>query len=177
MLADTFIVGRKIEQDFRTLQCQRGTGRYGCPQIFAYLHSESGICRFEQQVSPHRNNLPAKAHTVFCHITCGSKPALLIKLLIIGKISLRDNAQHSPLLNDNRRIQQHTVQCNGHAQYRNDIHLARIVQNLYQPHFRLFEQKLLGKEVATSISGNAQLRKSNDLHTFPVGYNNLFFNL
>ena len=44
---------------------------------------------------------------------------------------LRDNAQHSPLLNDNRRIQQHTVQCNGHAQYRNDIHLARIVQNLY----------------------------------------------
>ena len=49
------------------------------------------------------------------------------------------------------------------------LNAAVVIQNLYQPHFRLFEQKLLGKEVATSISGNAQLRKSNDLHTFPVG--------
>ena len=64
-----------------------------------------------------------------------------------------------------------------HAHNRDDVQLARRVEHLHQSQFGFLQQKLLGKQVATGISGDAQLGKGNDLHTLAVGNDNLFFNL
>ena len=55
--------------------------------------------------------------------------------------------------------------------------MTSIIKDLHQPHFCLFKQKLLSKQVATSISGNTHFRKYDHLHSFAFGYRNQTFYL
>ena len=49
MFAHSFVIGRKIEDDFRALQGQFGTGGDRRPKVFAQLDAEGGVHGVEKQ--------------------------------------------------------------------------------------------------------------------------------
>ena len=174
VLADILRIGRQVEDDLGSLQSQSGTGRYGRPYILANLHAEACVGRVEKNVRGERNKLAAQTdRRIVRKRGSRGKPSLLVKLFIVGKISLRNHTQYLALLEHHGTVHKHRPGRYGHADNGNDVELARVVHHLHQSELSLLEQQGLGKQIGARVARQRKFRKHHNLHALAVGNHDL----
>ena len=104
------------------------------------------------------------------HAAAGGKPPLLVKFPVIGQVSLGDQAQDLSFLYNSGAVIQFVVPFvpYGQAQGRHDVQIPGGRQNGLQAFFGALEQRILQKQVAAGVTGEAQLRQGQDLHALLV---------
>ena len=95
-----------------------------------------------------------------------SEPTPFLKFLVIGQIGFGHNTQDFPFLKSDSGINQPVFRPERYTDNRQQRQFARIGNQLNQCPLRIIEQRLLRKQIKTSISGDSQFGKSNDLYAF-----------
>ena len=99
----------------------------------------------------------------------GGKPALLVKLAVVGKMVLGDYAQNLSLVYHNGTIIQLVVPLDpyGHPQCRDHVQIFGGLQNGGQPLLGAAQKGVLQEQVPAGIAGQAQLGQAQ--HPHPLG--------
>ena len=96
VLSRTFIGCRKIEDDICSVHGQTGTGWNRCPKVFAKLDAEVSRRSTEHQIVSQWNELLMKDCFFYIAAAGRNKPALFLKLPVIGQITLGHHTKNSP---------------------------------------------------------------------------------
>ena len=88
-LADGFVGGGEVQNHLRAVQRQKRRRRQGRPHILADLHAQQRSANAENGSRENGDRLAQKLRQILRHLRPGGKPALFVKLIIIGNVGLR----------------------------------------------------------------------------------------
>ena len=179
VLAYQFVAGRTVEDNVGAGHRQPVAGRDGCPHVltnlYAKLDAVAGLVdrRLGCQIDGGTGQI--NLHGV--EILCGSKPALLVELIVIGQIGLCHQSQQCTPLNDGGTVEQQSLGLHGQSHDADDIQGTREVQEAHQTLLSLDQQQLFLKQVLTTVARQAQLREAYHLNILTVGKGDELFHL
>ena len=179
MLAQKLIGSREVEHDVGTRQGQVVAGRCRGPHVLTNLHTKHGAIGRAEELGggSQRHHVARIAYGHLAQVLQRGKPALLIKLIVIGEIGLGNNAQDLAFLKHNTTVEQQAARHDGGAHNADDVQLAREVEQGHHAVLGSVEQQLLAKEVLTRIARDAQLWKHDDFHAAPFSLGYDYFHL
>ena len=177
ILANQFICSAQIENDFSTLQSQFAARRHWSPKVLAEFDAESGLLCVEKKIASERHTLCTEVNLCVINGCSGCKPALLVKLLVVGKICLGHNTENFSSLYHNCTIHQQTTNHDGHAHQGDDLQGTCEVKELEKTLLAFLKQQLLAKKVTTAIAADAEFRKDDNFYTFTFSLYNEAFDL
>ena len=179
-LTDKLVARAEIEDDLSTSQRVVRTGRNGCPEVFANLYGKGVTLCVEEQARTEGDTLTANEHFGIGWQGVGrGKPALLVKLLVVGQICLGHDTAEAALMNHGRTIIQTAAIGNRQTNDGNQAgQAAAKFHHAQQGGFGLVNEQFMGKEVLTGISRQTKFGETSHLHsrTIRTGHegNNLF---
>ena len=179
VLTDELVAGGAVEDNLGTSHRQVVAWRNRCPDILADFHAELHAVgclkqlRFGRQTDGRAGQIDVSRIQVLRR----SKPALLVELVVVGQISLGDDAQNAAALDDCGAVEQESASLNRQSDNANDVEFAGKLQQHEQPFFRFRQQQLLLEQVLTRVTRNAQFRETHNLNMLAVSKRNELFNL
>ena len=99
----------------------------------------------------------------------GGKPALFVKLAVIGQVGLGDQTQDLPFLYNCGRIIQFVFNPQRQTQRRHHLQVACGRQHGFQALLRLPQEGLLIEKIAAAVARQAQLRQNQDFDSRLLG--------
>ena len=168
-LAHRLIGGGEVQKDGGTLPGQDGRGRLRGPQVLADLHADDQIVYTgagKDAAAVEAYLLAAEGQVVVHAVgpAGGGEPALLVKLPVIGQVRLGYQAQNLSFLYNSSTIIQFVIPFIPYrqAQSRHHVQIFRGFQDGAQALLGAPQQRLLQKQVAAGVAGEAQLRQGQD---------------
>ena len=179
MLADELVAGREVEDKVGTRQCQTVAGRRGSPHILADLDTEQHIVAGAEElcIRVDGDGVAGEADLGGPQVLSRRKPALLVKLAVVGEVRLRHESQQLALLNDGRTVEQQVAHHHGESHDGDDVQLAGEVEERHYRSLCSVEQHILCKQVLTGVAGKAQFREDDDLHALAFSLHDEVLNL
>ncbi len=143
------------------------------PEVLADFKAQGQLRYFpapEELPRAEEHRLPAHAvHKEGLAPRSGGKPALLIKLAVIGQMGLGDGPQNYSFLYHDRAVIQFVMNPQRNSQGGDHLQVPGGLQNRFQGLLRVPKQRLLEKEVPAGVARQAQLRQDQDLHPRLLG--------
>ena len=171
-LPHQLIGGGEVQNHSRALPGQLHGGGRRSPQVLADLHPDHQVWHGvagEGLVRTKAHMLSAQLDPML-HAMAGGEPPLLIKLPVIGQISLGDQPQNLSILYNSSAVIQFVIPFipNRQPQGRHDVQIPGGLQDRLEALLGTPEQGVLQKQVAAGVAGEAQLRQGQDLHALLV---------
>ena len=165
-LGDELVAGGKVDNDLGAVEGQEGAGGQRRPQVLAQLHAEAdAVLAGEHQLPAQRQRLPAEANLLGPQAETAGKPALFIKLVVIGWKELWHRAQQTPMGQDHGAIVQRAVHAQGRAHHGGQP-LRALTAQLPESGLHGVQQRFLKKQVAAGVARQAQLRENHQAGLF-----------
>ncbi len=173
---------RKIENQRCAIQALVGAGRYGCPEVFAYLHADFQIrytvCN-KENIIPDRDYLPCIADALGKQVVCPGEPAFFVKFTVIWDKGFWHNAQDLPMVKHDRTVEYAVIRRYGHTDSKQEFQRCRFCGNFRDSSFCGGKKRFLEKQICTAVPGHAKLRQSKNAHAFCCcilcGFQNFLF--
>ena len=105
------------------------------------------------------------------------KPALLVKLAVVGQVNLWHNAQQLSTLQHSCTVVQQTVDYHRQTNNHDDVELAGEIKQFYHTILGMIQQELLFKQILTRIARDAKLGEHHHLNTTILGLSYQALNL
>ena len=136
MFSYEFVASRKVEDQICSSQRQFIARRSRSPYIFTDFHTKLYTVERLEYLNIRRQFYLMSCITDFAisQVLSRGKPAFLIKLAVVWKISLRYNTENLPMLDNNTTIEQQVARYHRRTYDRDDIEFACEIE---QHHHRL----------------------------------------
>ena len=173
-LADGFVGGGEVQNHLRAVQRQKRRRRQGRPHILADLHAQQRSANAENGFRENGDRLAQKLRQILRHLRPGGKPALFVKLIIIGNVGLRHQGVNLSPGNDGGAVVQPHSCPDGqshHRRYAGVIFCA--VGNFSDSLLNSRPEGVLKEQILTGIPGKRQLREQDDIRLPRIGFFNV----
>ena len=95
----------------------------------------------------------------------GSKPPLLVELIVIGQKRLGHDTEHVTLLDNYGTVEQHSASLQRHADNGDDVKVAAEIHKRVQGFLGSVEQQTAAEEVLAGVTRKAKFREAHNLHS------------
>ena len=170
-LADGFVGGGEVQNHLRAVQRQKRGRRQGRPHILADLHAQQCAANAENGSRENGDRLAQKLRHVLRHLRPGGKPALFVKLIIIGNVGFRHQGVNLSPGNDGGAVVQPHSRPDGQSHRRRYVGVVFCaVGNFSDSLLNSHPEGVLKEQILTGIPGKRQLREQDDIRPLPVGF-------
>ena len=170
-LADGFVGGGEVQNHLRAVQRQKRRRRQGRPHILADLHAQQRSANAENGSRENGDRLAQKLRHVLRHLRPGGKPALFVKLIIVGNVGLRHQGVYLSPGNDGGAVVQPHSRPDGQSHHRRYAGVIfRAVGNFSDSLLNSRPEGVLKEQILTGIPGERQLREQDNIRPLPVGF-------
>ena len=173
-LADGFVGGGEVQNHLRAVQRQKRRRRQGRPHILTDLHAQQRAANAENGSRENGDRLAQKLRQILRHLRPGGKPALFVKLIIIGNVGLRHQGVNLSPGNDGGAVVHPHSRPDGqshHRRYAGVIFCA--VSNFSDSLLNSRPEGVLKEQILTGIPGKRQLREQDDIRLPRIGFFNV----
>ena len=172
--ADGFVGGGEVQNHLRAVQRQKRRRRQGRPHILADLHAQQRSANAENGSRENGDRLTQKLRQILRHLRPGGKPALFVKLIIIGNVGLRHQGVNLSPGNDGGAVVHPHSRPDGQShrrRYAGVIFCA--VGNFPDTLLNSRPEGILKEQILTGIPGKRQLREQDDIRLPRIGFFNV----
>ena len=165
-LSGGLVAGGKIHNDGRAGQCVRRARRQRRPEILADLRRQHEFrhgAAAEQQLRAEQRLLPGEADAPDAGWR-GGEVAALIEFAVVRNVGFRNEAEQPPAADDGRAVVELAVHIDRQADGGDQRQRLAGLQNGAERFFGGPLQRLLQKQVAAGVAGQAKFRKADQLH-------------
>ena len=174
MLTYELVGGRQIEDDISTSQGQLIAGWQRCPHILAYFDAEADTVAGAEKLrlTRHGDRAARQINLLFLQVGAAGKPALLVKLIIIGQEGLGHETEDNPMLHHCGTVVEFGANAHRNAHDGDNVELAGEVEQHEQALLGLVQEQLLTEKILTAVACNRQFREDDDLGTLALSLGN-----